>query len=68
MPIRILHGLCRLCDACIAVCPPMALSLRADRLHWDATRCENCLHCLRLCPAGALAAVPEPAENPDGPV
>lgn len=47
--------LCRLCDACVAVCPHTAISIVESELIVDLKRCQGCGDCVLLCPAGALS-------------
>jgi Fe-S-cluster-containing hydrogenase component 2 len=65
--IEVLHRLCRVCDACIAVCPTLALLMEGDRLVWTAHRCGDDRSCLAVCPASALVLHPQPTAGGGSP-
>jgi len=44
---------CRLCGACIAVCPAGANQIIQNRVRIDRSRCAHCGRCVEICPAGA---------------
>jgi uncharacterized protein (DUF362 family)/Pyruvate/2-oxoacid:ferredoxin oxidoreductase delta subunit len=46
--------ICTLCSVCRNFCPVGAISLRAEKLHFDYNRCIRCYCCLEVCPHGAL--------------
>lgn len=54
--IEILPKLCRVCDACVPVCPHLALRVVDGALAWDAAACQGCRVCVVACPARALVA------------
>ena len=54
--IQILPGLCRVCDACVPVCPHLALRVVDGALRWDPDACQGCAVCVVACPARALIA------------
>lgn len=45
---------CTLCGACVAACPPRAITIRNGRLSFDYHACIRCFCCRELCPNAAL--------------
>jgi len=52
------HSTCLACGACVAVCPPRALTLDHLHLHVIQPACTACDRCTAMCPVQALAFVP----------
>ncbi|MCC6615201.1 MAG: 4Fe-4S binding protein [Anaerolineae bacterium] len=52
------HATCLACGACVAVCPPRALTLDHLHLHVIQPACTACDRCTDMCPVQALAFVP----------
>lgn len=46
---------CKLCNDCVAHCPPEAMKISNQQLLIDYERCIRCFCCQELCPHGALA-------------
>lgn len=45
---------CKLCGVCRDACPPHAINISGDRLHFDYKSCIRCFCCRELCPDAAL--------------
>lgn len=45
---------CVLCGACVAACPPQAMTIAGNRLVIDYDACIRCFCCRELCPHDAL--------------
>lgn len=45
---------CKLCNICVAACPPKAMEIKGGKLIFDYHRCIRCFCCRELCPEGAL--------------
>ncbi len=52
--IEIIHEICDICSACIAVCPPNVMYLTNNRLSIDFSGCTYCSLCIDICPVRAL--------------
>lgn len=48
-------GRCDLCGACVAVCGPLALTIRDTTLAYDPASCTACGDCILTCPVNALS-------------
>ncbi len=58
MQVKVDHGLCHFCGACVGACPPNAMFLYNACLAIDEDRCTFCERCLRACPLHALTLEP----------
>ncbi len=54
--IKVDHGLCCNCGACVSVCPKDALFLDDTYLLISRKHCIKCGLCIRECPVGAIDA------------
>lgn len=51
---------CRLCDACLQLCPAKAIRRSADQLIFNYDGCIRCYCCVEVCPHAALKLVDPP--------
>lgn len=42
-------GLCRHCGDCVEHCPNQALSIKNNKIHWQADACQQCDTCIHTC-------------------
>lgn len=54
-------GNCFACDGCYDVCPENAVLKAGQRYDIDYRRCTSCKLCVKECPCGAIAMVPNAA-------
>lgn len=52
------EGKCVLCDRCVEICPPTALTRKAKGLTFDYGRCIRCFCCQEVCSEGAITIQP----------
>jgi len=45
------------CGFCVSVCPPGALSLKKDELHFEPEKCIGCRLCLSACSVSAIKEI-----------
>lgn len=45
------------CGTCVGVCPQHAITLTADGIVIDESRCTLCLRCVSACPTGAMQQI-----------
>ncbi len=54
---------CKLCNQCVAICPPEALKGNEKGLAFDYGKCIRCFCCQEICPEGAIKIEPGWALN-----
>ncbi|MEO0102211.1 MAG: DUF362 domain-containing protein [candidate division WOR-3 bacterium] len=52
--VRIDKRRCRLCSACVKVCPKSALRIEEKKIRYEKNLCIACFCCLETCPEGAI--------------
>lgn len=45
---------CRLCSACVEVCPKSALRIEGKKIRYEKKSCIACFCCLEVCPEGTI--------------
>jgi len=52
------EGKCVLCDRCVEICPPKALTRKAKGFTFDYGKCIRCFCCQEVCSEGAIQIEP----------
>jgi len=47
--------ICDVCDRCVEICPPKALTRKGKGLVFDYGKCIRCFCCQEVCPSGAIS-------------
>jgi len=50
--------ICDVCDRCVEICPPKALTRKGKGLVFDYGKCIRCFCCQEVCPSGAISLKP----------
>lgn len=54
MAVKIDHGTCIGCGACVSTCPVSALAMQGDKAVCDENTCVDCGACVSTCPVEAI--------------